>query len=96
MLNRGTLRKPYEEVVGPMNRRMKGWAEDSARCRLRRGLWRKHGFVHGFWEHRTNEDLHDRLGLYRMPQGAARKPGRRSDATNNARKAGCGKTACLF
>jgi len=94
MLNRGTLRKPYEEVVGPMNRRMKGWAEDSARCRLRRGLWRKHGFVHGFWGHDTNEDLHDRLGLYRMPQWAAWKAGRRSDATNGPRKAGCGRTAC--
>ena len=108
ILNRGTLWKPCEEVVGQMNRRLKGWAgyfhygnstaamgwaEESARCRLRRWLWRKHGCVHGLWGHYTNEDLHDRLGLYRMPQWAAWKAGRRSDATNDPRKAGCGKTA---
>jgi group II intron reverse transcriptase/maturase len=108
ILNHGTLWKPCEMVVGQMNRRLKGWAgyfhygnstqamgwaEESARRRLRRWLWRKHGCNHGLWEHYTNEDLHDRLGLYRMPQWVAWKADRRSNATNDPRKAGCGKTA---
>ena len=82
-LNRGTLWRSVEEVVPELNRRLKGWAGyfhygnstavmgevnwyvESA---LRRWLWRKHGCSRALWTTYTADDLHERFGLYRMPQ----------------------------
>lgn len=109
ILNRGTLWNAVGTVIGQLNRRLKGWAgyfhygnstrvmgavEEDVRRRLRRWLWRKHGCSHALWTHYSNEELHERLGLYRMPQWARWMSARRSNATNDLRKAGCGNTAC--
>ena len=109
ILNRGSLWRPIEEVIAELNRRLKGWAGyfhyanstrvmgqigDYTRTKVRRWLWRKHGCTSALWESYSDDDLHDRFGLYRMPQWAAWKTDRRSDATNDPRKAGCGNTAC--
>ena len=109
ILNRGTHWRPLETVIGQLNRKLKGWAgyfhygnstramgkvDRDARERLRRWLWRKHGCSYGLWEHYSDEELHDRFGLYQMPRWATWTAKRRSDATNDLRKAGCGNTAC--
>ncbi len=109
ILNRGTLWRPIGEAIPQLDRRLKGWAGyfhyahstrvmgqigDYTRTKLRRWLWRKHGCTRALWECHTNDELHDRFGLYRMPQRAGWKTDRRSDAPNGLRKAGCGKTAC--
>jgi len=109
ILNRGTLWRPIGEVIPQLNRRLRGWAGyfhyanstrvmgaigDYTRIKVRRWLWRKHGCTTGLWKRYTNDELHDRFGLYRMPQWAAWRSDRRSDAPNDLRKAGCGKTAC--
>jgi len=88
ILNRGTLWRSTEEAVTRLNRRLKGWAGYFhygnstrvlsqvgyyTRSTLRRWLWRKHGCSKALWASYTNEDLHERFGLYRMPTGAAWK-----------------------
>jgi hypothetical protein len=108
-LNRGTLNAPLEEIIPRLNRRLKGWAgyfhfghctrvfgqmEDFTRTKLKRWLWRKHGCRKALWTCYTDAELHDRFGLYRMPLRAPWRAGRRSDAPNDPREAGCGKTAC--
>jgi len=108
ILNRGTLWKPCEEVVQQLNLRLKGWAgyfhygnstqsmawaQESALRSLRRWLWRKHGSREALWSRYSDEELHDVIGLYRMPLWAKPQASMRSDATNGPRKAGCGKTA---
>jgi group II intron reverse transcriptase/maturase len=90
-LNRSTLWRPVDEVVPELNRRLKGWAgyfhygNSSAvmdqvgnyvQNTLRRWLWRKHGCRQALWSTYTPEDLHERLGLFRMPCHAAWKPRR--------------------
>ena len=90
-LNRGTLWRPAEEVVKDLNRRLKGWAgyfhygnssvvmnmvNWQVRNKLRRWLWRKHGGKSGLWTRYTDEELHERLGLFRLPCQAAWKPQR--------------------
>lgn len=88
ILNRGTLWRSPEEVVTRLNRRLKGWTGyfhyanstrvlgqvgQYTRNTLRRWLWRKHGCSRALWASYTNEELHERFGLYRMPAGAAWK-----------------------
>ncbi|MBN8246192.1 MAG: group II intron reverse transcriptase/maturase [Verrucomicrobia bacterium] len=86
LLNRGTHWCSPEEVVTRLNRRLKGWtgyfhyANSTrvlgkvgyyTRTTLRRWLWRKHGCSHAQWARYTDEELHERFGLYRMPAGAS-------------------------
>jgi RNA-directed DNA polymerase len=67
--------------------------------KMRRWLWRKRGSKGTPWsDSRVAKDavLYERLGLFVLPTQAgwcAARAGRRSDATNCHRKAGCGKTA---
>ena len=90
-LNRSTLWRPVEEVVPELNRQLKGWTgyfhygNSSAvmaevgqyvRNKLQRWLWRKHGCSSALWSTYTPEDLHERIGLFRMPCWASWTPKR--------------------
>ena len=108
ILNRGTHGRPIGEVIPQLNRLLQGWAGyfhyanstrvmgqigEYTRKKVRRWLWRKYGCPTGRRDRYADDDLHDRFGLYRRPPQAVWKRSRRSDASNDLRKAGCGKTA---
>lgn len=90
-LNRSTLWRPVSEVVPELNRRLQGWAGyfhygnssavmgevgDYVRNKLQRWLWRKRGCSSALWSTYSPEDLHERLGLFRMPCHVAWKSSR--------------------
>lgn len=90
ILNWGTLWRPVEEVIPELNRRLKGWAGyfhyanstrvmgqlgEYTQTKVRRWLWRKHGCSRALWESYSPEEIHERFGLYRLPQWAAWKAG---------------------
>jgi len=85
-LNRTTLWRSPEEVIPEINRQLKGWAgyfhygnsskafrkaQQQVERRVCRWLWRKHGCKRGLWTYLTPENLHEKLGLYQLPQRAA-------------------------
>ena len=88
ILNHGTLWRPSHEVVGEMNRTLRGWAgyfhyrnstavlgtlRRYSRNRLRRWLWRKHACRRGLWSYYTDDRLREQYGLYELPITAAWK-----------------------
>jgi RNA-directed DNA polymerase len=87
-LNHWTLWRKAQDVVGEVNRKLKGWGgyfhhghstrvfarmNEYARQRLGLWLWRKHGCRGSRWKYMTPEHLQDKLGLYRLPEWAAWK-----------------------
>jgi len=85
ILNHWTHGRSIEEVVGEVNRILRGWAgyfhygnstsvmnrmKGYSQSRLRRWLWRKHGCRHSLWEHYPNKQLHQHYGLYELPTTA--------------------------
>jgi hypothetical protein len=87
-LNHWTQHRPIAEVIGELNRRLRGWSgyfhcqhssrvlsrlNDWTRDRLRRWLWRKQGQRKTLWTACSTADLHGRSGLWQLPQQAAWK-----------------------
>jgi group II intron reverse transcriptase/maturase len=87
-LNRSTLWRDVGEVIPELNKKLKGWKgyfhygnstkvmgqmNQYVRNKLQRWLWRKHGCSRALWSTYTKEDLHERYGLYQMPEYAAWK-----------------------
>ena len=81
-LDKSTRWKQAQEVMGAVNRILRGWAnyyhyanstrvfgqvQYWARNRLRRWLWRKHACRHGLFTHYTDQRLHELYGLYELP-----------------------------
>ena len=90
-LNRSTLWRPVEEAIPELNRKLKGWTGyfqygnstqvmsevgEYVREKLMRWLWRKHGCQSALWSTHSPEELHERLGLFRMPCRVSWKPRR--------------------
>jgi RNA-directed DNA polymerase len=88
LLNHGTLWRSSHEVVGEVNRRLRGWAgyfhyrnstavlgilRRYSQNRLRRWLWRKHSCRRGLWSYYTDDRLREQYGLYELPITAAWK-----------------------
>jgi len=81
-LNHWTVHRRIPEAVSDLNRILRGWSgyfhyRQSTRVfnktqwwvrdRLRRWLWRKHNRTKALWSYYTNEMLHERYGLWRLP-----------------------------
>lgn len=81
-LNHWTLHRRIPEAVDDLNKLLQGWSgyfhyrqstrvfsktQAWVRDRLRRWLWRKHNRSKALWGDYSNELLHDRYGLWRLP-----------------------------
>jgi RNA-directed DNA polymerase len=88
ILNHWTHWRPIKEVVGEVNRVLRGWAgyfhfgnsttvmnrmNHYSQNRLRRWLWRKHGCRRSLWKHYPLAKLHTHYGLYYLPTTANRE-----------------------
>jgi group II intron reverse transcriptase/maturase len=82
LLNHGTLWRPIAAVVTEVNQVLRGWAgyfhwgHSSAvsnqmlsysRNRFRRWLWRKHDCRRALWTAYTDQRLHEKYGLWKLP-----------------------------
>jgi group II intron reverse transcriptase/maturase len=91
LLNHWTQGRLIRDVVGEVNRVLRGWAcyfhygnsvsvmkrmKHYSQNRLRRWLWRKHGCRRSLWEHDVPDQLHQRYGLFELPTTAKWKVAR--------------------
>jgi len=91
ILNHRTHWRAIPDVVKEANRVLRGWAgyfhhgnsvsvmkrlRDYSRNRLRRWLWRKHACRQNLWGDYSNEQLHNRYGLFELPTTAKWKAAR--------------------
>ena len=87
-LNRSTLWRDVEDVIPELNKKLKGWSGyfhfgNSTKAmskmnqyivnKLQRWLWRKRNCSKALWSTYTTEDLHERYGLFKLPEYAAWK-----------------------
>jgi len=85
ILNHWTLGERTHETIRRLNRLLRGWSgyfhyQNSSRVfgklyrwvndRMRRWLWRKHACRRGLWKHYADSVLHQRYGLWALPQTA--------------------------
>lgn len=90
-LNHWTHWRATEAVIPEINRLLRGWSgyfhyghstkvfnrmNHFVATRLQRWLWRKSGCRQALWETWTVPELHERLGLYRLPTTAGWKRAR--------------------
>ena len=106
-LNHSTEWRPTPQVVAELNRLLRGWQgyyhyANSSRSfsklgsfvntRLARWHWRKHGCSRSLWSAHDPTKLAARYGLHQFSQRSKWRTHRQASG-EQARKAGCGKTA---
>jgi len=89
LLNHWTETRPEKEIIGALNRRIKGWKayfgfgnpshvfgklEYYLHNKLRRWLWRRHGKPAGLYERYSDDALRQQWGLHPLAKGGLVTP----------------------